>query len=111
MWRVMAAGSSTGTRRGLVLPLADRLSTALSTLRLSAVWLWDETRWMGSLLTVLLYQLNRATPSSPREFLGWGIWLVSTGLTGPTMRTVRPRLGVGKSAWGAASGACSGPAC
>src|SRR6266702_4696182 len=85
MWRLMVAGSSTGTRRGFVAPLGERLSIALSTLRLSAVWLWDETRWTGSLLTVLLYQLNSAVPSSPREFLGWGIWLVSTFSTGPTM--------------------------
>ena len=47
-------------------------------------WFGAETRVSGSLETLLRYQLKRALPSSPREFLGWGNWFVSTFSTGPT---------------------------
>src|SRR5262249_60733498 len=59
-----------------------------------------DTRVSGSLEIVLRYQLKSALPSSPREFLGCGVWFMSTLATGPTMRTERPRYG-GGGGWGA----------
>src|SRR3954468_12733059 len=93
MWRAMAAGSSTGMRFGLPLPFGARFVTLVMKWRLSADLLGAETRVRGSFATVLRYQLKTGLPSSPREALGCGTWLVSTFSTGPTTWTVRPRLG------------------
>src|SRR5215211_7755744 len=97
MWRVIAAGSSTGTVRGFTSPFGARFTTVVRKFRLSALWFGAETRVRGSLETVLWYQLNSALPSSPRWFFGCGNWFVSTLTTGPTTRTVRPRFGTSGS--------------
>src|SRR5215510_9780455 len=64
-------------------------------LRWSAKWFGADTRLRGSREIVLRYQLKSALPSSPRAFLGCGVWFASTLATGPTMRTERPRYGGG----------------
>src|SRR5262249_24550567 len=66
--------------------------------RRSAKWFGAVTRVNGSLDTVLLYQLNSGLPNSPREFFGCGDWFISTLTSLPTIRTERPRYGVGNSA-------------
>src|SRR5512132_3217080 len=95
MWRVMAAGSDTATCLELILPLGAGFPTEARKSRWSAKWFGADTRVSGSLEIVLRYQLKRALPSSPREFLGCGVWFMSTLATGPTMRTERPRSGGG----------------
>src|SRR5215467_7250974 len=95
MCRVMAAASGTDVLFALTAPRGAWVSTAERKLRRSAKWFGPDTRVSGSLEIVLWYQLNSALPSSPREFLGCGVWFVSTLATGPTMRTDRPRYGGG----------------
>src|SRR5712691_3931515 len=104
MWRVMAAGSGTATRRALTLPLGAWVSTAARNCLRSAKWFGPDTRVRGSPEMLLRYQLKRALPSSPREFLGCGVWLTSTFTTGPTMRTERPRKGIGNSGFASVGG-------
>src|SRR6058998_579021 len=95
MWRVIAAGSGTAARRALTVPLAAVVSTEGRKCLRSAKWFGADTRVSGSREMVLRYQLKSALPSSPREFLGCGVWFMSTLSTGPTMRTERPRYGGG----------------
>src|SRR5919108_1252032 len=95
MWRVIAAGSGTGTFFGLTLPLLVWFTTEAKKFLRSAKWLGADTLVNGSLEIVFRYQLKRAFPNSPREFLGCGDWFISTLTTGPTTRADRPRLGTG----------------
>src|SRR3954453_12718529 len=107
MWRVIAAGSETSPRVGLLSPLGARFVMFVRKWRRSAKWLGADTRVSGSFETVLWYQLNSALPRSPRWFFGCGNWLVSTLTTGPTTRTVRPRFGT--SGRGTPGGLAAGP--
>src|SRR5438309_8370689 len=91
----MAAASGTATCFGLTRPFGALFTTAARKFRASAKWFGADTRVSGSLEIVLRYQLKSALPSSPREFLGCGVWFMSTLATGPTMRTDRPRWGGG----------------
>src|SRR4030095_10522026 len=95
MCRVIAPGSFTATRFALTFPLVSRLITVVRNCLRSAKWFGADTRVSGSLETVLRYQLKSGFPSSPRAFLGWGDWFMSTLTGGPTMRTDRPRYGGG----------------
>src|SRR2546425_645832 len=91
MWRVIAAGSDTAIFCGLTLPLGACVTTEARKLRWSAKWFGADTRLSGSREIVFRYQLKSALPSSPREFLGCGVWFVSMLATAPTFRTERPR--------------------
>src|SRR5262245_18431410 len=95
MWRVMAAGSDTAVFCALILPLGAWFTTEARKLRWSAKWFGADTRLSGSREIVFRYQLKSALPSSPREFLGCGVWFTSTLATGPTIRAERPRYGGG----------------
>src|SRR4051794_41923992 len=93
MWRVIAAGSSTGTVRGFTSPFGARFTTVVRKFRRSALWFGADTRVRGSLETVLWYQLNSALPSSPRWFFGCGNWFVAAVATGPATREGPARVG------------------
>src|SRR5215831_12789427 len=76
----------------------SRFTTVVRNCLRSAKWFGADTRVSGSFETVFRYQLKSGFPNSPRWFLGCGDWFISTLTCGPTIRTDRPKYGVGNSA-------------